>query len=86
MWKVFYTKDFEKEILNVDIKIQKKVFDFVEELKVGIFLKKWDIKKLQGLDNQYRCRIGVYRLIYKINKKEITIFLLEIIQRKDAYK
>jgi mRNA interferase RelE/StbE len=42
--------------------------------------------KLKGFDNEYRIRIGDYRIRYEINDKELTILLLQCKHRKDAYK
>ena len=44
-----------------------------------------NIKKLKGdFKNVYRFRIGEYRLFYKV--EEAIIFVLDIENRKDAYK
>lgn len=43
-------------------------------------------KKLKGLTNAYRIRIGTYRVVYEIHKNEILIFIIKIGHRKDIYK
>ncbi|MEA5512285.1 type II toxin-antitoxin system RelE/ParE family toxin [Crocosphaera sp. UHCC 0190] len=43
------------------------------------------VKKLKGYDNSYRIRIGNYRVIYRIQDKEMLILVLSCIHRKDAY-
>jgi mRNA interferase RelE/StbE len=46
-----------------------------------------NIKKLKGkYDDIYRFRIGDYRLFYKPNENDHLIFILNIENRKDAYK
>ncbi|MDR1956907.1 MAG: type II toxin-antitoxin system RelE/ParE family toxin [Treponema sp.] len=46
-----------------------------------------NIKKLKGKhDDIYRFRIGDYRLFYKLNENDYLIFILNIENRKDAYK
>jgi mRNA interferase RelE/StbE len=46
-----------------------------------------NIKKLKGeFKDLYRFRIGDYRLFYKIDEEESIIFILNIENRKDAYK
>nr|WP_287708457.1 MULTISPECIES: type II toxin-antitoxin system RelE/ParE family toxin [unclassified Microcystis] len=41
--------------------------------------------KLKGYDDTYRIRIGDYRIIYKIQDKEMLIIILSSIHRQDAY-
>jgi mRNA interferase RelE/StbE len=46
-----------------------------------------NIKKLKGEYKElYRFRIGDYRLFYKIEETEKIIFIVNIENRKDAYK
>lgn len=42
-------------------------------------------KKLKGLKNMYRIRVGDYRVIYTIYQQTITIEILKIGNRKDIY-
>jgi len=42
-------------------------------------------KKLKGLKNMYRIRVGDYRVIYTIHQQTITIEILKIGHRKDIY-
>jgi mRNA interferase RelE/StbE len=45
-----------------------------------------NIKRLKGeLSAIYRIRIGDYRLFYTIDPDENLIFILDILNRKDAY-
>lgn len=45
-----------------------------------------NIKKLKGeFEEYYRFRIGNYRLFYTVDKQKVIVFILEIVQRKDAY-
>ncbi len=43
------------------------------------------VKKLKGYDETYRIRFGDYRVIYKVQDKELIILLLSVSHRKDAY-
>jgi mRNA interferase RelE/StbE len=38
---------------------------------------------MRGADNEYRIRIGDYRVRYEINDKELIILLLQCKHRKD---
>jgi mRNA interferase RelE/StbE len=43
------------------------------------------VKKIKGYDETYRIRFGDYRVIYKVQDKELIILLLSVSHRKDAY-
>ena len=41
--------------------------------------------KLQGEENSYRIRVGVYRAIYEIHAKKVLVLVVRIRHRKDVY-
>jgi mRNA interferase RelE/StbE len=43
-------------------------------------------KKLKDTDNEYRIRIGDYRVIYSIYNEKLIIEIIKIAHRKDVYK
>lgn len=43
------------------------------------------VKKLKGYDDAYRVRFANYRILYKVQDKELIILLLSVSHRKDAY-
>jgi len=56
-------------------------------------LKAWPLiprpvgcKKLQGSSNNYRIRIGDYRIIYKIEDSVLRVYVVGVANRKDAYR
>jgi len=42
--------------------------------------------KLAGYDNEYRIRIGDYRVRYQVLEKEKVVVLLHCMHRKDIYR
>ena len=45
-----------------------------------------DSKKLKDAHDSYRIRIGDYRLIYQIDKREKIVLIQTVRHRKDAYR
>ncbi|WP_253703697.1 type II toxin-antitoxin system RelE family toxin [Treponema denticola] len=46
-----------------------------------------NIKKLKGIYKEiYRFRLGDFRLFYKVSEEKVTVFIIDIEARKDAYK
>jgi mRNA interferase RelE/StbE len=43
-------------------------------------------RRLQGYEDVYRVRSGVYRIIYSIVDKRLLIIVLKIGHRKDTYR
>jgi mRNA interferase RelE/StbE len=43
-----------------------------------------DIKKLEGLRNHYRLRVGGYRILFRINGNAVEVYAVK--QRKSAYE
>jgi mRNA interferase RelE/StbE len=73
-----YTKPALKQIAGFDKAMQKRVKASVEKLPDG------DVKKLRGLTNSYRLRIGSYRIIYTIS--DGSIIINAALPRGEAYK
>lgn len=42
-------------------------------------------KKLKNTENEYRIRVGVYRIIYTIEDEIVIITIVKIAHRKDVY-
>jgi mRNA interferase RelE/StbE len=44
------------------------------------------VVKMKGSDNEYRIRIGDYRVRYEINDEELILLLLQCKHRRDVYR
>ena len=68
-------------------RIYKKINDYIyPQLRLNPFFGA-NIKKLKGdYEGVYRYRIGDYRLFYQIENDRVLIIMLDIIDRKDAYR
>ena len=49
------------------------------------FPRGYDIKKLKGVKNTYRLRVGDHRIIYTVDFDAARIFVLSILPRVKAY-
>ena len=86
-FEIAETETFQRVISKKDIsKIYNKVKTYVyPQLRINPFFGK-NIKKLKGeFKDVYRYRIGEYRLFYQVDEKQILIFIMDIMKRKNAY-
>jgi len=49
-------------------------------------LKELDVEKLQGVQRTFRVRIGRYRFIFFVDKKERTILVTHLGKRESIYE
>lgn len=77
------------------IKIRPKALKFIEKqdkyqrlriYKAIYNLPKGDIKKMVGCKNEYRLRIGNYRIIYEQIQNEFIILITKAENRGQIYK
>ena len=86
-FEIAETETFQRSISKKEIsKIYNKIKTYVyPQLRINPFFGK-NIKKLKGeVKDVYRYRIGEYRLFYQVVEKQILIFIMDIVKRKDAY-
>lgn len=76
--KIEYSRKSVKYINSVDKPTKKRLREAIEKIPLG------DIKKLQGLENGYRLRVGDLRVLFSI--EDDTIYIDNIIPRGQAYK
>jgi len=83
-YKILWKKSAVKELKNIDEQILPKLISAVENLSSNPFPS--GVKKLSGAEFSYRVRVGDYRIIYSLYKKELIIEIIRVGHRKDVYK
>lgn len=79
--KIFLSDKSKKQLSKMDLRFQKKIIDSLEKYEKG---ENVDIKKLMGRKDEYRIRVGHYRIIMtKISDKEFLVS--KIGERKNIY-
>ena len=73
-----YSREAVKHIGALDKPTKQRIKQAIEKLPNG------DIKKLQGYKNEYRLRVGNYRILFSQNEHIITI--KDVLPRGQAYK
>ncbi len=65
--KIEYNKKTVKYINSVDRLTKKRLKEAIEKIPFG------DIKKLQGIENDYRLRVGDLRVLFSIEDGTVYI-------------
>ena len=76
--QIEYSKNTAKYINAADKPTKRRLKEAIEKIPFG------DIKKLQGIDNGYRLRVGDLRVLFSI--EDDRIYIDNIIPRGQAYK
>jgi mRNA interferase RelE/StbE len=75
MFNVVLTKKAVKNFKKLPEELQNKCGEIFDELQYSFAPIRLNVKKLKGYENTYRIRIGLWRIIYKVdNKEKLTLF------------
>jgi mRNA interferase RelE/StbE len=83
-YEIIITKFIQKQLDNLPNNIQERVYDKISQLAEEP--RPDGVVKLKGYDNQYRIRIGDYRLVYEIQDEQLIVLLVQCKHRRDVYK
>jgi len=78
---IVVTTRAKKDIEKLDKDTRKRVYLALEHLVSG---QRVDIKKLRGTEN-YRIRVGDYRVIIEISEQSVTVYTLRVLHRREVY-
>lgn len=79
---IVITTRAKKDLEKLDNDTRKRVYIALEHLITG---QRIDIKKLKGSEN-YRIRVGDYRVIIEISKQAVTVYTLRVLHRREVYE
>ncbi|MCI5871282.1 type II toxin-antitoxin system RelE family toxin [Streptococcus sp.] len=86
MYRIEYSKKAQKQIKKLDRQIQRLLFAWIDKHLEGTDNPRSSGKGLTGDHaNEWRYRIGDYRLICDIQDDKMIILALEFGHRKDVY-
>ncbi|HUK27004.1 MAG TPA: type II toxin-antitoxin system RelE/ParE family toxin [Candidatus Acidoferrales bacterium] len=78
-------QDFLTELK--DEKLKERMKQSIRKLaEYPLSLKELDVEKLQGVQRTFRVRIGRYRFIFFVDKKERTILVTHLGKRESIYE
>ena len=79
-YSIQYEKKCLKYLKRLDKHTQLRILKAINDLPNG------DVKKVQGKTDDYRLRVGDYRIIFDKDDEKLVIYIIEIAPRGDVYK
>jgi mRNA interferase RelE/StbE len=49
-------------------------------------LRHGDVKKLKGMDDRWRLRVGDWRVLFRYSSETQTLLVLRVLHRREAYR
>lgn len=87
MFEVFLHNQVTKKLKKLDKTYLKRFAELTELLEKDPYpWKNFDLKKIKGIEDTYRIRIGEYRVIYYIEKDKKKIHILKLETRERVYR
>ncbi len=86
MYRLVYSKDAVRSLRKMANNVSKKICSKLEKLAQDPYSPNNNVKLLIGSKDNYRLRIGNWRALYMLNKKEKQIIIVEIAIRGEVYK
>ncbi len=83
-YSIIVTKSIQKDLDNLPNEIKERVYAKISQLSDNPRLD--GVTKLKGYENEYRLRIGDYRVRYEIIDKTKTVLLLQCKHRREVYR
>lgn len=84
MYKIVFTVSAANQLKKLGKSIQRLIIEKIK--KLDIRQQNNNIKKLSGIPDLYRLRMGNYRVIYQVRHKELIVLILKVGNRGDVYK
>ena len=78
------TRGAANQFEKLDDDMKKRIKSALENISNNPF-RSSQIKKLKGVTNEYRYRVGSYRIIYHVNKNDSLCTILGIRPRSRTY-
>lgn len=83
MNQISWAKKAIKQLLSIDQRYVKSIREKVNALNTFPDVK-LDLKKMSGKDNQYRLRVGDYRVLFEVIDGDPRIINIQTVKRRTS--
>jgi len=83
-YSIYFNRRIKKFLEKLDKSQKERIRTRLLSLSNDPFIG--DVKKVEGRENVYRVRIGDYRVLYILDRKEKEIYVVKIDKRSRVYR
>lgn len=83
-YQIKWTNSAKKELRKLDKKVIPRLIEAIDELAKNPYPK--GVKKIVNSPNNYRIRVGDYRIIYQVISNTLIIYIVKVGTRQNIYK
>lgn len=83
-YKIQFKRSAQKDLRKLETVLIKRFLNAVESLAIDPTPR--NSKKLKGVENVYRIRVGNYRIVYDVDEIHNMITIYYIRHRDDVYR
>jgi mRNA interferase RelE/StbE len=73
-----------REFKHLERAVQRRIATHIDDLASNPFPS--GANKLRGSPDHYRIRVGDYHVIYRVDGKRVSVFILKIGHRREVYR
>lgn len=85
-YSIEFDKNAFKYLQKLDKSTRTRIVHSLQILSENPFNSELDIKRMQGAIDEFRLRVGSYRIVYSLENDKLLIFVIKIGSRGDVYK
>jgi len=84
LYRIVIKRSAEKDLDKINEPFITNIISNIESLKENP--RTVNVKKLKNRNNEYRLRVGNYRVLFFIEEREKVVKISRVLHRKDAYR
>ncbi|MBW4564399.1 MAG: type II toxin-antitoxin system RelE/ParE family toxin [Mojavia pulchra JT2-VF2] len=85
VYKVEFTPKADREVSKLPESVQERITSEIDE-KLVINPRPSGCKKLKGIKNTYRIKVGDDRVLYEVYDSKLVILIIDVDHRREVYK
>ena len=82
-YEVVFDKSVSRDLRPIPSRDVRRILDAFRSLAENA--RPFQSQKLSGQE-KYRLRVGIYRILYRIDDSQRLVYVVKIAHRKDAYR
>lgn len=83
-YKVRFARRADKELAALQRDLQERIVHAADALALDP--RPASCRKLAGMEDTYRIRVGDYRVLYEIHDNQLLVLVVRVAHRREAYR